>query len=120
MAQHVPSLLAPGLLIAAPPPGDPHFDRTVVLLAAHGPEGAFGWVVNGKAVMSVSELLLRTQVTQERLDLPGMVRFGGPVSQDQIWLVYPAEERIEGIEEQFEVGKGVVATASKAVLERLA
>lgn len=120
MAQHAPSLLAPGLLIAAPPLGDPHFDRSVVLLASHGPEGAFGWVVNGKAVMSVSELLLRTKVTEQRLDLPGMVRFGGPVSQDQIWLVYPADERIDGIEEQFEVGEGVLATASKAVLERLA
>ena len=28
------SVLAPGLLVASPPPGDPNFDRSVVLLAA--------------------------------------------------------------------------------------
>lgn len=114
------SELAPGLLIAAPPLGDPNFERSVVLLAAHGPDGAFGWVINGKAVMSVSELLVRAEVTERRVELPGMVRFGGPVSQDQIWLVYPADERLEDVEGQFEVADGVVATASKTVLERLA
>ena len=114
------SELAPGLLIAAPPLGDPNFERSVVLLAAHGPDGAFGWVLNGKAVMSVSELLVRAEVTERRVELPGMVRFGGPVSQDQIWLVYPAEERLEDVDGQFEVADGVVATASKTVLERLA
>lgn len=114
------SELAPGLLIAAPPLGDPNFDRSVVLLAAHGPEGAFGWVLNGKPVMSVSELLVRADVTDRRIDVPGMVRFGGPVSQDQIWLVYPATERLAGVEGQFEVAPGVLATASRTVLERLA
>lgn len=114
------SELAPGLLIAAPPLADPNFDRSVVLLAAHGPDGAFGWVLNGKAVMSISELLVRAEVTEEPLERPGMVRFGGPVSQDQIWLVYPAAERIGGLDGQFDVAEGIVATASKAVLERVA
>jgi putative transcriptional regulator len=114
------SELAPGLLIAAPPLGDPNFDRSVVLLAAHGRDGAFGWVLNGKPVMSISELLVRAEVTDRRIELPGMVRFGGPVSQDQIWLVYPAAERLDDVEGQFEVAPGVLATASKTVLERLA
>ncbi len=114
------SELAPGLLIAAPPLGDPHFDRSVVLLASQGEDGAFGWVLNGKAVMSVSELLVRAEITSEVVDLPGMVRFGGPVSQEQVWLVYPSEERLPGVEGQFDVAEGIVATASKAVLEELA
>ena len=38
--------LAPGFLIASPPLGDPNFDRTVVLLALHGDEGAMGFVMN--------------------------------------------------------------------------
>jgi hypothetical protein len=38
--------LAPGFLIASPPLGDPNFERTVVLLALHGPRGALGFVVN--------------------------------------------------------------------------
>src|SRR5690606_33589912 len=101
------SELAPGLLIAAPPLGDPNFERSVVLLAAHGPDGACGWVLNGKAVTSVSELLVRAEVTERRVELPGMVRCGGPVSQAQIWLVYPGEERLEDVDGQFEVADGV-------------
>jgi len=51
------SKLAPGLLLAAPPLADPNFDKSVVLLASHGDEGAFGWVLNGRPLMSLSELL---------------------------------------------------------------
>src|ERR1043165_8011735 len=56
------SSLAPGLLVAAPPLADPNFDRSVVLLAAHGPEGAFGWVITGREVMTVGELIDRAEV----------------------------------------------------------
>ena len=49
--------LAPGFLIASPPLGDPNFDRTVVLLALHGEDGALGFVVNRRAPMSLGELL---------------------------------------------------------------
>ncbi len=114
------SNLAPGLLVAAPPLGDPNFDRSVVLLAAHGPEGAFGWVLNGRNLMTVSELLTRAEVTTAKLSLPGMVRVGGPVSPDQIWLVYPSSQRFEGLEGQFEVAEGIMASASRKLLEALA
>jgi putative transcriptional regulator len=114
------SELAPGFLVAAPPLGDPNFDRSVVLLAAHGPEGAFGWVVNGRQLMTVSELLVRAEVSRDDLALPGQVRVGGPVSQEQIWLVYPSEDRFEDVEGQFEVGERVTACASRKVLELLA
>ena len=125
------SQLAPGILIAAPPLADPHFDQSVVLLASHDEDGAFGWVINGRRVMSVSELLTRTDVVpppreqgddvaERLLALPGEVRFGGPVSQEQVWLVYPAEEKLDGVEGQFEVAPGIYATASRTFLERLA
>ncbi|MCA9593443.1 MAG: YqgE/AlgH family protein [Myxococcales bacterium] len=114
------SVLAPGLLVAAPPLGDPNFDRSVVLLAAHGPEGAFGWIINGRDVMTLPELLVRAEVTSEHLDLPGSVRVGGPVSPEQVWLVYRTEERLEGLEGQFEVGEGITASASRKVLEAVA
>ncbi len=112
--------LAPGLLVAAPPLGDPNFDRSVVLLAAHGPEGAFGWVVNGKDVMTVRELLVRAEVMETEVEVPGLVRVGGPVSPEQVWLVYRTDAKLTGIEGQFEVGDGIVATASRRVLELIA
>lgn len=114
------SNLAPGLLVAAPPLGDPNFDRSVVLLAAHGPDGAFGWVVNGPDLVTLSELLVRADVTDRHMDLPGVVRVGGPVSPEQVWLIYRAEERFPDIEGQFEVGEGILASASRQILEFLA
>ena len=114
------SSLAPGLLVAAPPLGDPNFDRSVVLLAAHGPDGAFGWIINGREVMTLPELLVRAEITTELIDADGAVRMGGPVSQEQVWLVYRSEDRFDGIEGQFDVGDGIVASASRKVLEAVA
>lgn len=112
--------LAPGLLVAAPPLGDPNFDRSVVLLAAHGPDGAFGWVVNGRDVMTVPELLLRADVTDHPIEVPGIVRLGGPVAQEQVWLLYRTEERFADLEGQFDVGAGITACASRRALEEVA
>lgn len=114
------SSLAPGILIAAPPLGDPNFDRSVVLLASHDEEGAFGWVINGAQVMSLSELLVRAEILEERLPVPGLVSRGGPVSEEQVWLVYPEGSKLSGVEGQFDVAPGICATASRALLERLA
>lgn len=114
------SSLAPGFLVAAPPLGDPNFDRSVVLVAAHGEDGAFGWVINGRELMTIAELLVRADVTKEPLDLAGTVRLGGPVSPEQVWLVYPESERFAGVDGQFDVGPGVIACASRRVLDVIA
>ncbi|SRR5260221_6939194 len=114
------SSLAPGLLVAAPPLADPNFDRSVVLLAAHGPDGAFGWIINGREVMTVGELLDRAEVSAVGNDRLGDVRIGGPVAQEQVWLVYRTEHRIEGLTEQFDVGSGVTASPSRKMLEAIA
>jgi putative transcriptional regulator len=111
--------LAPGFLVAAPPLGDPNFDRSVVLLAAHGPDGAFGWVLNGREVMTLGELLVRAELVAETLELSGSVRVGGPVSPDQVWLVYRSDQRFAAFDGQLEVGQGVVASASRRVLEAI-
>ena len=114
------SPLAPGLLVAAPPLGDPNFDRSVVLLASHGPEGAFGWIINGRELMTVPELLLRAEITDKLIAAPGAVRVGGPVSPEQVWLVYRTEEQLPDVDGQFEVGSGIMASASRKVLEAIA
>ena len=114
------SSLAPGLLVAAPPLGDPNFDRSVVLLAAHGPDGAFGWVINGPELMTLAELLVRAEITDRLVDVSGNVRTGGPVSPEQVWLLYKSEDRFAGIEGQFAVGDAIMASASRRVLEAIA
>jgi putative transcriptional regulator len=111
------SVLAPGLLVAAPPLGDPNFDRSVVLLASHDSEGAFGWVINGRLLMSLSELIKKAGLSNERVEIPGVVRAGGPVSPEQAWLLYPSEQRFADLDGQSEVAPGIIATASRAVLQ---
>ena len=71
--------LAPGMLIAAPPLGDPNFDRTVVLLAIHGAEGALGFVVNRPAPMRLGELLVLAGYGDAGIADDTPVYVGGPV-----------------------------------------
>ncbi|MEZ4405578.1 MAG: YqgE/AlgH family protein [Polyangiales bacterium] len=86
--------LAPGLLLAAPRLGDPNFERTVVLLARHDDNGALGWVVNGKELAPVGELLQGTSLVPEGVTLPldgafaRPARVGGPVSPQTGWILY--------------------------------
>jgi putative transcriptional regulator len=116
------SPLAPGLLVAAPPLGDPNFGRSVVLLAAHSEEGAFGWVINGTELMTMAELLERAEVTTKRLLSlsTGVVRAGGPVGTEQVWLLYPTTSRVADLDDQFDVGGGITACSSRRLLEELA
>jgi putative transcriptional regulator len=114
------SVLAPGLLLAAPPLADPNFERSVVLLSTHGPDGAFGWVLNGQQSMSLSELLVRTQLAETAPDIAGVVRVGGPVAQDQAWLLYPSGVLPAALDGQMEVAPGIMASASRKILEVVA
>lgn len=114
------SSLAPGLLVAAPPLGDPNFDQSVVLLAQHGPEGAFGWIINGRELMSLRELIINADIHDDPDCSARPVRVGGPVSPEQVWLVYKTEHKLEGLDGQFDVGCGITATASAKVLEAAA
>ncbi len=114
------SVLAPGLLLAAPPLADPNFERSVVLLSAHGPDGAFGWVLNGAESMSLAELFERTQLAPSVRDVQGVVRFGGPVSREQVWLVYPSDSVPSEVDGQMQVAPGITASASRKILELIA
>jgi putative transcriptional regulator len=65
------------LLVASPALPDPNFDRTVVLMLAHGEEGAAGVVLNRPSAMGVGEPLPKW----ERLAAdPAVVFVGGPVA----------------------------------------
>ena len=86
--------LAPGLLLAAPSLRDPNFMHSVVLLGRAGEEGALGWVVNGRELMSVRELLTSSDLVPAGQPIPdtpsfaSAVRVGGPVAPAAGWLLY--------------------------------
>jgi putative transcriptional regulator len=66
------------LLIATPALLDPNFARTVVLIAAHGDEGALGLILNRELSMRLPQVW--EQVSQSPCVREESVRHGGPVS----------------------------------------
>jgi len=86
--------LAPGMLLAAPGLRDPNFEHSVVLLGRSGDDGALGWVVSGRELMSVRDLLLSSDLLPQGCEIPetpsflAPVRIGGPVAPAAGWLVY--------------------------------
>jgi putative transcriptional regulator len=86
--------LAPGLLLAGPRLGDPNFEHAVVLLGRHEPEGSLGWIINGRAMSPVAELLRGSGLVPAGTTLPASpafelaARVGGPVSTETGWVLY--------------------------------
>ncbi|MBI2393383.1 MAG: YqgE/AlgH family protein [Deltaproteobacteria bacterium] len=86
--------LAPGLLVATPPLNDPNFAHALILLVAHGDEGALGLVVNGeRKIAYVGDLLEQLALCDDGSKYREPVRLGGPVQTELGWIVYrPAKD----------------------------
>lgn len=110
--------LAPGLLLAAPSLRDPNFERSVILLGRHGEDGALGWVINGRELMTVAELLVSSELVPEGVVVPETAAFsraacvGGPVAPAAGWLVY--RRRPEPLPGELAVGPEVGVTGERA------
>jgi putative transcriptional regulator len=74
------SSLAGSFLVARPVLTDPSFRRTVVLLLQHGPEGAFGLVVNRPLPVE---------------ELPFPVHAGGPCHSEGLLMLHGHEEWLD-------------------------
>lgn len=111
--------LAPGLLIAAPPLGDPNFERTVVLLALHGPRGALGFVINRTSPMRLGNVLALAGY-ENTANADGRVFVGGPVEPGSGWIITRARERLEGVPGVIEMGDRVRVSSSRAAFDRVA
>ena len=111
--------LAPGLLIAAPPLGDPNFERTVVLLALHGPRGALGFVINRTSPMMLGNVLALAGYENAE-SAAGRVFVGGPVEPGSGWIITRSPERLEGVPGVIEVGDKMWVSSSRTAFDRVA
>lgn len=109
--------LAPVLLVAAPPLHDPNFERTVVLLARHGADGAFGLVLNRPAEGADLEALARSLQIRYGRSRPTPLHVGGPVEPARGWILHDARRTWEGSEI---VAPGIALSASRAALSYFA
>ena len=69
------------LLVASPLLADPNFERTVILLIEHGPEGALGLVLDRPSEMPVDEVLPQWD---SRAAVPKAMFIGGPVQPNAV------------------------------------
>jgi putative transcriptional regulator len=117
------SSVAPGFLVAAPSVTGPHFERSLVLMALHSPEGALGLVVNRTAPLTVGEVLSAVdpplaEVARAagRFDDPVLV--GGPVTPERLWILVRAGPLPASLEEEvMRVGPRLAAGGSRELLE---
>ncbi len=120
------STLAPGLLLAAPSLGDPNFERTVVLVGHHDADGALGWVLNGRGLVPVHQLLRDASLIPPGVALPdsasfsAMARVGGPVMSGSAWLIFERPPTLAPYENEHDLGRGFFATGARAAIEAVA
>ena len=112
--------LAPGFLIASPPLGDPNFERTVVLLALHGPRGALGFVVNRVAPLKLGEVMGLAGYGERPAAAEGVVFVGGPVEPGSGWVLCGAPILAGGAEGVIDVTEQVKISSSRHAFDALA
>ena len=110
--------LAPGFLIASPPLGDPNFDRTVVLLAAHSESGALGFVVNRAAPVTFAELMSFAGYEGESSGATP-VYIGGPVQPSSGWILC-VDPELAPDEAVIAAGDRIRITSSRSAFDSLA
>jgi putative transcriptional regulator len=89
-----PRSLAGQLLVAAPSMDDPRFERTVILIIQHSPDGAVGIVIN-KPIGETPIASVFEALGQKGGDVSGDVRVfsGGPVRPELGFVVHSPDYR---------------------------
>lgn len=100
-------------LVASHDLRDPSFERTVVLLLEHGPEGTLGVIVNRPTERTLAELMPDVEGAGEREDA---VYIGGPVLLDHMLMLVRSDSEPE---DSKPVMDGVYYSASRELLAKL-
>ena len=110
--------LAGQLLVATPSMGDPRFAQTVILMARHDKNGAFGIVIN-KPLGERPLAGLLTALGEKDEGVAGSVRVfaGGPVQPEIGFVVHSADYRRAGT---IVVDSRVAVTSTREILRDIA
>jgi putative transcriptional regulator len=107
------------LLIAMPGMGDPRFERAVIFMCAHSPEGAMGLIINKPAPDLKFKSLLRQLGITSEVDLDETpVHFGGPVEHGRGFVLHSSDYAVEG--GSLRVSPRFAMTATLDVLQDMA
>lgn len=107
------------LLIAMPSMGDPRFERSVVLICAHSPEGAMGLIVNKPTgEVALSDMLDQLSIDHGPQSREMGVSFGGPVEPGRGFVLHSLD--YVSFVNTLKVEGGFGMTATLDILEELA
>lgn len=107
------------LLIAMPGMGDSRFDRTVIYLCAHTPEGAMGLIVNKPSPeLRFSDLLDQLDIKTSAKADEISVFFGGPVEHGRGFVLHSPD--YASSDSTLKVNKDFGMTATLDILEDIA
>lgn len=107
------------LLIAMPGMGDPRFDKSVIFMCAHSPEGSMGLIVNKPAGgVSLDELLTQLSIPTGEGSKGAAVHFGGPVEHGRGFVLHSRDYAGEGA--TMEVNDSFGMTATLDILQDIA
>lgn len=107
------------MLIAMPGMGDPRFNKSVIYMCAHTPEGALGLIVNKPTPeLSFGKLLkqLNLDIDEPMRDI--RVHFGGPVENGRGFVLHSAE--YDSPASTLKVSNDFAMTATLDILEDMA
>lgn len=113
-AQRDSSRLAPTLLLSMPQMLDENFERTVVLLCDHTPEGAFGLVLNRPTTTAAAEAVAFDPPLEGHQG--PLLWTGGPVEPQRGWILLG-----ESVDEdaETEIAPGLYLSTSIELLRRV-
>ncbi len=106
-------------LIAMPGLHDPRFEHSVILICAHGSEGAMGLIVNKPIPdLTFAELLDQMSITRSQAGTAVPVIFGGPVERGRGFVLHADDQgRAEG---RIHIPGRFAMTTTRDILQDLA
>ena len=107
------------LLIAMPGMGDPRFEKSVILICAHSPEGAMGLIINRPARdLSFANLLDQLSIPRAPEGRDIRIHSGGPVERGRGFVLHSPD--YTGGPATMRIGSDYGMTATLDILEALA
>jgi hypothetical protein len=83
------------LLVASRNLGDPHFAKTVILLARYDAQGALGLILNRRTDVPLSRVLESPKAAKDRSD---PIYLGGPLEMPTVFALFQSPAKLEGAE----------------------
>ncbi|MBL4806692.1 MAG: YqgE/AlgH family protein [Rhodobacteraceae bacterium] len=107
------------LLVAMPGMGDPRFDKAVIFMCAHSPEGAMGLIINKPADdLAFKDLMTQLDISWDDKLTGPKVHLGGPVEHIRGFVLHPASYHVE--DSTMTIGDDFGMTATQEILKDIA